>query len=508
MIVTLRTPNRAFSDLSAAEGARQRTAIDTGSDAVEAIVNDNGGQVVHRYHSVPYVALEVPPATIAALRRSPTRRVGRGGPSDGDRRRRRAPLSSAPPRPRRQGFPEADSAVAVLDTGIDSTHPYLAGKVVDESCFSGIATCPNGQVSQLGAGAAAPCTYAPNDCRHGTHVAGIAVGGPAAGAPFTGVAPAAKLVAVQVFSRFTDPICAALGKPSPCALALNGDMLAGLEHVYDVAASLRVASVNMSIGGLVYSSYCDANVLKPAIDNLRSIGVATVIAAGNNSTASGISEPGCISSAIAVGATTKSDTVASYSNSASMMKLWAPGSAIRSSVPGGGYADFNGTSMATPHVAGAFALARQLYPGDSVTQILRRFRLAGVPITDARNGLTFPRLEIVGALAPVSVIPGTTAVEEGKPIAIPLTLTRTSTLPITATYVTYGWTAADGLDFVGGTGTVTFAPGTSTATAVFAGIEDLAVENDEIVLVSFFGATNAAMGGAYGLGGALIVDDD
>ena len=55
---------------------------------------------------------------------------------------------------------------------------------------------------------------------------------------------------------------------------------------------------------------------------------------------------------------------------------------------------------------------------------------------------------------------------------------------------------------------MTFAPGTTTATAVFAGIEDLAVENDEIVLVSFFGATNAAMGGAYGLGGALIVDDD
>ena len=55
---------------------------------------------------------------------------------------------------------------------------------------------------------------------------------------------------------------------------------------------------------------------------------------------------------------------------------------------------------------------------------------------------------------------------------------------------------------------MTFAPGTATATVVFAGIEDLAVENDEVVLVSFFGATNAAIGGVYGLGGASIVDDD
>ena len=211
MIVTLRTPNRAFSDLSAAEGARQRTAIETGSDTVEAIVNDNGGRVVHRYHSVPYVALEVPPATIAELRRSPTVVA-----VEVDRPMAIADAESTPlvgaTASQAAGISGNGRAVAVLDTGIESTHPYLAGKVVDESCFSGISTCPNGQVSQLGAGAAAPCTYAPTDCRHGTHVAGIAVGGPAAEAPFTGVAPAAKLVAVQVFSRFTDPICAALGR--------------------------------------------------------------------------------------------------------------------------------------------------------------------------------------------------------------------------------------------------------------------------------------------------------
>ena len=75
--------------------------------------------------------------------------------------------------------------------------------------------------------------------------------------------------------------------------------------------------MNLSLGGGVFTSPCDTAPHRPIIDNLRSVGIATVIAAGNNSSTFGISEPACISSAVSVGATTKNDLVAFYSNVAS-----------------------------------------------------------------------------------------------------------------------------------------------------------------------------------------------
>ena len=73
------------------------------------------------------------------------------------------------------------------------------------------------------------------------------------------------------------------------------------------------------------------------IDNLRSIDIATVIAAGNDGSGTALSSPGCISSAISVGSTDKSNLISSFSNVAPFMSLFAPGDSINSSVPGGGY---------------------------------------------------------------------------------------------------------------------------------------------------------------------------
>lgn len=148
-----------------------------------------------------------------------------------------------------RGYDGTGTTIAVLDTGVAASHPFLAGKVVDEACFSSTvaglsrSTCPDGSDQQIGPGAAAPCSL--SVCIHGTHVAGIAAGnGAPAGQPFSGVARGAHLMAVQVFSEIIDP--RSCGFAAPCAGAFTSDLIAGLERVYAVAASLNVVAVNMS----------------------------------------------------------------------------------------------------------------------------------------------------------------------------------------------------------------------------------------------------------------------
>ena len=97
----------------------------------------------------------------------------------------------------------------------------------------------------------------------------------------------------------------------------------------------NVASANLSLGGGIFEATCDDQPYKPIIDNLRSIGIATVVAAGNSGWPLGLAAPACISSAVSVGSTTKTDTVSGFSNSASFLSLFAPGDVIVSSVPGG-----------------------------------------------------------------------------------------------------------------------------------------------------------------------------
>ena len=142
------------------------------------------------------------------------------------------------------------------------------------------------------------------------------------------------MFAVQVFTRVVDP--ASCGGVAPCIGAFSSDVIAGLERVYTVALSGQhtIASVNMSLGGALFTAPCDGEPYKPIIDNLRTIGVATVVASGNSGIPFAISSPGCISSVVSVGSTDKDDAVSSFSNAASFLSLLAPGESITSSVPG------------------------------------------------------------------------------------------------------------------------------------------------------------------------------
>ncbi len=266
------------------------------------------------------------------------------------------------------GYTGAGQTIAVIDTGVDSAHPFLFGKIVSEACYStnyaaagASSLCPGGVTQSAAAGSGVNCDTAISGCSHGTHVAGITAGD---GASFSGVARDASLIAIKVFTRFDNvAIC---GSAAPCIGAYTSDVNLALEQVYLLRNAYNIAAVNMSLGGGAYSGQasCDAanTSTKTAIDNLRSVNIATVIASGNNGYNSLVSSPGCISSAVSVGATTKTDVVDWYSNSASFLNLLAPGSSINSSIPGAAYAVYSGTSMATPHVAGSWALLKQQNP--------------------------------------------------------------------------------------------------------------------------------------------------
>ena len=295
-----------------------------------------------------------------------------------------------------RGFTGAGSTVAILDTGVAKTHPMLAGKVVAEACYSTTvqgssrSLCPGGVANSTAAGSGLNCPSNVDGCYHGTHVASIAAG---SSARLKGVAPGARVIAIKIFSRFdSDLDCNGL---APCARAYTSDIIRGLERVYALRRSYRIAAANLSLGGGSYTGYCDGSVVKAIIDRLRNAGIATAIASGNDYANGSVSWPGCISSAVTVGSTTKTDRVSAFSNHAFMVDLLAPGSDIQAAVPGG-YAFLSGTSMATPHVAGAWAILKQAKPTASVAEIQTALACTGKPI--ARAGITKPRIDVLPAL--------------------------------------------------------------------------------------------------------------
>jgi subtilisin family serine protease len=386
----------AQSGDGSAEASRRR-AIRAVQEGVGRDLAGTSWREAHAFATVPYVALEVTDEGLDRLEAS-----GHVLAVGEDRLERPLLTESVPLVQADQAWAEGNDGtgwtVAMIDTGVAADHPFLAGKVVSEACYSANGSCPNGQRSQFGEGAGRPCDWAEKACAHGTHVAGILAG---VGETVSGVAPGANLIAIQVFSRFSGSTCDD-DVEDPCALTFTSDTIAALERVYALRDTFRIAAVNMSLGGGKFRSEpsCDLEdaARKEVVDNLRAVGIATIAAAGNEGDADGMSAPACLSSVISVGATTKSDEVASFSNSAPFLDLLAPGVSIVSSVPPARFAMISGTSQAVPHVSAAFAIIDQRLGRSAVDEVFEALRSTGLPLFDPKSGVTTPRIQIRAAL--------------------------------------------------------------------------------------------------------------
>lgn len=460
---------------AAAPGGTERVRVilqlkdKASQDAVVASVGNQAAKV-RTTKTLPYVVMEVPRAALDGLRRNPrVVTVNEDLPE--------APtLDSTIPVINGDdvvdlGFDGGGAAVAILDTGIDADHPFFAGRIVGQACFSDPndddgdnaeeSLCVNGNTTDTTADVeTGRCLDGgTNLCDHGSNVAGIAAGSEAsdaANAPGNGVAPGADVVAVQVFTRFNNAgDCSP--NAAPCVLTYPSDQIFGLDWVRTNNAlnSWNVAAVNMSLGGGMNGAACDADSRKGAIDNLLAAGIATTIASGNNSFLNAVGAPGCISTAFTVGRTNDDDTTTNSGNRGGLLDVMAPGSSVNSSVPDDSYGSMSGTSMSAPHVAGALAVLRDAYPARSITDLMNDITSTGVPITystaaDGSSTRTTPRLDLLAALQAPNTPPGLTAdeasvtVDEGSPAAN------------TGTYSDDGTVTAISADL----GTVTFAAGT------------------------------------------------
>lgn len=411
--------------MAATSITQQRNEIATTQSAVLNRVPTlkNKTKSTKRFETIPFMATEVDPAELEALVNLPEITSIEEDQLAAPTLAESSPLIGAATA-WSSGYTGAGQTIAILDTGVDKTHSFLTGKVVSEACYSSnyaphsaTSVCPGAVTQSTAIDSALPYagTCPAGECDHGTHVAGIAAG---LGGGFSGVAKGASLIAIQVFSRF-DSAASCGSAATPCARTYSSDQLLGLERVYALRGSYNIAAVNMSLGGGQYfdQATCDsANpATKTAIDNLRSANIATVISSGNDGYTSSMGSPGCISSAISVGSTwdaagygnngngnnlgtSSIDEIACYSNSTTFINLLAPGSLINSSIPGGGYAAWHGTSMAAPQVAGAWAVLKHKNSSLTVNNALTILTSTGVQVTDSRNGIATSRIQVDAAL--------------------------------------------------------------------------------------------------------------
>ncbi len=273
--------------------------------------------------------------------------------------------------------------VCVIDTGVDYTHPALGGCTESEFLNGTCAKVIGG--TDTGNNDSDPL----DSNGHGTHVAGTVA---STDSTYLGMAPGAKIVAVKVFTGNS-------GSTTSSKLIAGIDWCKTNKDVYNISV------ITMSIGdGSEQNSACDSDSLAIAANSAVAAGIFVDASSGNNGYSAGVSSPACASNVTAVGRTDDNDLVSSSSNSGLTLDLLAPGSDITAPIPSSSFGSKSGTSMSAPHVAGAAALVIQYYklaynqtltPAEILTVLSN-----GEQITDGKNNITTPRIDLLQALLP------------------------------------------------------------------------------------------------------------
>lgn len=261
------------------------------------------------------------------------------------------------------GFTGEGVRVAVLDTGVDINHPDIAGKMYSDN--PGDPTYPGGWIEFDGDGHAVSGSQPHDSDAHGTHTSGTVAGGNASGTHI-GVAPGVSLMHGLIL---------------PGGGGTFAQVVAGMQWAVQptdadgnpAGRPADIASMSFGAGGL------RSEVVEP-IRNMYNAGVLPIAAMGNCGPDC-VGSPGAVYEAFGIGASTEDDSIADFSSGALIRKdgwenppdewpeFWikpdisAPGVNVVSSVPGGGYDSWAGTSMATPHAAGTAALMLSANPG-------------------------------------------------------------------------------------------------------------------------------------------------
>ena len=355
-IASLRTAAGAAA--IAQEGRRRRTELArVAADvvAIEQAVRRARGQaagpgppVVRRefVHVLTGLAATVSPEAVVHLRRIPG--VVRVSPDVRVRAflRESVPLIRADRVWTSLGATGRNVKVAIVDTGVNYAHPDLGGCLGPGCKVIGGYDFVRGDANPA------------DDHGHGTHVAGIV----AANGALKGVAPDARLLAYKVLDAG--------------GTGWASDIIAGIEQAVLDGAHV----INLSLGGPGDPD----DPMSRAVDTAARAGIVVCVAAGNRGRYDGLISPGVARRALTVGAADKHDLVQAFSSRGPATATWqikpnvmAPGAGIVSTVPSGGcvmcdptgYVAASGTSMATPHVAGAAALLRSRFPAWTSDQV-------------------------------------------------------------------------------------------------------------------------------------------